>query len=245
LWLPGIKKKQPPWEVTLWGKHRSFADYIACGNDNRIVQRFAGWAQREKTLSAVARSVKNERRLSWSYWLIEGGRNLHCGFMTTSRDKSGRPNLLILTGKEETPGRGDNWEMFSLKCRRTWRAMAALAGEAFADMAGLQARLSALPPPGHSAEAVLEESEPDFQSAREIVRKTIRASREKCLSEKTVRIDGINTSEDDLFRYQGACREIMKITPDSVFVGGSPEKKQLILFFRQMDENDFIDLWKD
>ncbi len=245
MWFPGIcKKKIVSWEVALWGKHRSFGDYISCGDNNRLVQRFAGWSQREKTLSAVARCVKKEQWVTWYYWLQERNRIFHCGVAMISSDRTGRPNLLILSGQGEAAGNPNNWESFSLGCRQTWQAMAAMGREDFMDFAGLQARLTELPRPRPAFSPLPLDTGRAYEAAAAAVSQTIQANRTRCLIDKTICIAGLDDSEEDLLRKQIACRQIMQIVPNSFFMGGLPGQKRLLFFFRQLDESDFINLWE-
>ena len=209
-----------------------------------MVQRFTDWAQREKTLSAVARCIKNDRFISWRYWLRENNRVFHCGVMMVSCDRSQRPNLLILAGRGEAAGDADNWESYSMGCRKTWLAMSAVGREDFNNLQALQARLATLPRPEIRLSPVDLEEREAFQAVVRRFRQTIKTDKARCLTDKAVYIESADNSEEDLLWNQVACRQVMQMTPDGLFMGGLPGKTRLVFFFRQLYETDFIQFWE-
>lgn len=141
-------------------------------------------------------------------------------------------------------GDADKWESYSRGCRKTWLAMSAVGREDFNDLQALQNRLATLPRPEKTVSPVYQETGEAFQAVVRRFRQTVKTDKARCLTDKAVYIDSTDSSEEALLYNQVACRQVMQMTPDSLFLGGLPGKMRLIFFFRQPGETDFIQLWE-
>jgi hypothetical protein len=245
LWFPGISKRPTEHKFFLWGKHRSFRDYISITGNNTVIHKLAAWAQREKTVTALNRYAQNRQDGYWYYWMVED-RILHLGLMMTSCDISGRPNLLIISGYGPMMAVNQHWERINAGSLATWSAMIQIGRENVLDMNDLNNRLAALPWPESGLEGELDIEERRLTEATEKIRHIIQADKQRCLRDKTVRIqmpDNDRTSDEDL-AWPVACQQIMQMRPNSLFWGAVPGKKIMILFFREIVETDFIDFWE-
>ncbi|MDY6903492.1 MAG: hypothetical protein SWH61_02295 [Thermodesulfobacteriota bacterium] len=242
-WILGFKRRPSPPRYFIWGKHRSFADYIAVTGTNRVMHKLSAWAQREKTLTIVNRCVDEARQRHWHYWMITDNR-LHLGLMSISRDRGGRPSLLIISGCGPEMAVGHEWERINTAGTASRHAMMKMAAGEIVDMDDLHRQLSGLPWPDPAEPAPVDPHRRN--DAIRKIRDSIQTDRARCLNDKTVRfrtIDDDVAGEDDPV-WPEALRHVMQIRPKSMFWRTAGDITTMVLFFREMIETDFIDLWE-
>ncbi len=250
----GLGKSKDPWNWGAYGKHPVGRDYFRVGTDDPFLRAFSDWAgngyqkvdHQNKAVSGLN---------SWRFWARGPKKgNLLCGVGRDSSDGIGRPYPLLIMGTGPLKGWEDHWDLLPLVFEKTWTRIESLATGRFMDLKQLEDDVLNINPPaskwndlereiGHAGEfgsSLYDRFKGDMGDVYERIKK---------LGEQQSALIPLNRGQfDGNFDFLSLLNSLVKKTygkavPNSIFMGGIPDKTYLAVFMRPLVSDDFNRLW--
>jgi len=239
------------WSWAAFGKHPAARDYFQINLQRPLAQAFAQWV--EDGFARIPETTRRNGIYSWRFWSRGLKKNIMvCGLGKSSGDGVGRPYPMMLLGEGNLDRWEPHWNLLPFVLAATWNKMEYTAARRLEHISHLEADLQRMETPAPGWKASLRMVSCDL-SAREIepINKIIMSEiREKARTLQTelkliIPLDAGHQGEP--FQMAGAWHQALKShysgTPNTVFMGGSPEKSFLVLYSRPLVADDFVELW--
>jgi len=250
----GSIKAKFNWEWTAYGKHPATSDYFQIGGNNPIVKAFFGWLETgyQKLLS-----TKTERKQlhSWRFWSQGMKRDtIACGICRDSSDSLGRPYPITVMGVGALPEWKDHWDLLPAVFDSVWAQIEYLIARQVRELDQLEVDLRhiKMPSPHWSTydSQRLNTGTPDTSSSeRSLISSSngFKKGVDAFLTHGEFCVCLDNNENGDFLRpviaWSRALRARGNIVPNSLFMGGLPERSYLAVFQRSLNANDFVRLW--
>ena len=250
----GSIKAKFNWEWTAYGKHPATSDYFQIGGSDPIVKAFFGWLETgyQKLLS-----TKTERKQlhSWRFWSQGMKRDtIACGICRDSSDSLGRPYPITVMGVGALPEWKDHWDLLPAVFDSVWAQIEYLIARQVRELDQLEVDLRhiKMPSPHWSTydSQRLNTGTPDTSSSeRSLISSSngFKKGVDAFLTHGEFCVCLDNNENGDFLRpviaWSRALRARGNIVPNSLFMGGLPERSYLAVFQRSLNANDFVRLW--
>ena len=250
----GSIKAKFNWEWTAYGKHPATSDYFQIGGNNPIVKAFFGWLETgyQKLLS-----TKTERKQlhSWRFWSQGMKRDtIACGICRDSSDSLGRPYPITVMGVGALPEWKDHWDLLPAVFDSVWAQIEYLIARQVRELDQLEVDLRhiKMPSPHWSTydSQRLNTGTPETSSSeRSLISSSngFKKGVDALLTHGEFCVCLDNNENGDFLRpviaWSRALRARGNIVPNSLFMGGLPERSYLAVFQRSLNANDFVRLW--
>ncbi|MBC2713128.1 MAG: type VI secretion system-associated protein TagF [Desulfosarcina sp.] len=242
------------WNRWLWaafGKHPSAKDYFQISLQSPLAQAFAQWV--ENGFGRIPEAVRRNGVYSWRFWsrgLKKG--TLVCGLGKSSGDGVGRPYPLMLLGEGHLDRWEHHWNLLPFVLASAWDRMEYTAARRVEHISQLEADLQRMEAPNPGWKQTLKAISQDLsayetQPIHKIIMAKIREKARTLEMEQKLIISLDAGHQGDPLQMAGAWHQALKShytgTPNTVFMGGSPEKSFLVLYSRPLSPDDFSVLW--
>lgn len=232
----GSVKQNHPWTWGAKGKHPVAKDYIAIGIQTPLLNAFSDWVE-----SGYARTEHNRFiQYSWRFWArgLKKG-ELICGLIRDSHDSYGRPYPFLIMGSGNLAGWEERWEMLPYALEETWSSLEYFSTRKATDYSALENELQRMPYP------VMKEHS---QIPEKFLSNTMAELRKINHENKAELIVAINSPEsidpaDTIALWHTSLKASLSWLPNTVFVGGTPQKTFMAVYQRSLLAGDFIQLW--
>ncbi len=214
-----------------------------------MISAFKGWV--DKGYRKFLATGHNESGFhSWRFW-ARGDRKGHiaCGIGRDSSDGLGRPYPFLSIGMGSLPGWEARWDLVPFALEKQWGHMEYLAAKRHKDFGAVKEGLKTLKgpvsrwseweSPGGAANRTGETRVipvQQLESGVEALRK--RGDLFVEINEKTTQ-----GQSDMIHLWHAGLRSKFGAVPNAVFVGGGPNRIQLVVFTRALAPSDFVRLW--
>ncbi len=246
-------KPKHNWTWTACGKHPIAGDYFKLDSNSPLFAAFFNWIEKGYQMLS-SNSNKAPSTYSWRFWtrgLDE--HDLACGIMKDSSDSIGRPYPFLILGHGRFERWGAHWELLPLALVETWEQMEHLSIRRSLDLRDLEIEIGRLKPPSSNWSSLAEEeASPEHSDSLDqgtISYEFMNAIKDtEDPGEKSqfyLPLDNISTDAPFTWadRSLGFLKSFIKGVPNTVFVGGIPEKTFLAIFKRPLIPSDFVQLW--
>ncbi len=236
-----------PWRWAAFGKHPAARDYVSVGETDPLLNAFSKWV--DDGYCSLNRTTPGEI-FAWRFWAKGPKKNtLVCGIARDSNDSLGRPYPILVIGAGPLRKWEKNWGHLPEVCDPVWDQMEKLALRGVGkNLKWLDSRIRHIKPPeelphlGRRARARLS---PDPLSGKR--RRGADAILNK-LSERTevvVPLSGDASEQpfDIACMWHRLLMQRLKHPPNSIFMGGLPERPQLVVFRSPLAPKSFMALW--
>ena len=241
------KKTEIKWQWDVAGKHPAARDFFALGPKSLMAEAFTEWIRRgAEGLVTVSKELL-VRSCSWRFWAKTPQAGiLTCGVIRNSCDSVGRPFPLLVMGTGKLENWEDNWELLPFACERVWGQMEQLASKNYASFEMFQGDVHMLRPPlrrwdemnlEKNALAESKQSSLDVDSHLGLLQQN-----------KALFLPFQDTGQNDFFTMIDNVHSLLKmkvkVSPNSVFMGGLIEQPGLVLLQRPLSGQDFERMWR-
>ncbi len=250
----GTVKLKQSWVWGAHGKHPVGRDYFKVGVDDSFLQAFSDWVEIGYEKLNRDREANPELN-SWRFWARGPKKgSLVCGVCRDSSDAIGRPYPFLIMGTGPLKGWEKRWNLLPLVFEKIWDRIEYLAAGRFMDLKQLEDEVLNMQSP--SAEWKELESQignpkefeaslySRFQQNLGNIYEIINSSKENAEAfiplnreQADGHIDFISLLHFLIKKTHG------KAVPNSIFMGGVPDKTGLAVFLRALAPDDFIRLW--
>jgi type VI secretion system ImpM family protein len=240
-----------PWSWTAFGKHPSIRDYFQFRLEQPLAIAFAKWI--ENGFARLDESTRRSAGCSWRFWsrgMKKGG--LVCGLGKSSADGIGRPYPLILIGEGSLEGWEKHWHLLPFLLAPVWARLEYAAARRLDSIDQLEADLARMETPlPEWKKIVCQAPEDDGRDAFDPVKKIILSripEKSQMLNNENKLLVPLDAVEDgDPLQMAGAWHQGLKHCcngpPNTVFMGGHPQKPHVVFYTRPLSVDDFVDLW--
>ena len=242
-----------PKELWSWfasGKHPIAGDFFKLGAEDALMQAFTDWAE-SGYRHLVAGSKPDGELHSWRFWSRGAKKNpLICGIARDSCDSFGRAFPLIIIGSGMLRGWESNWDLLPYALEDIWREVEYLARGRFTDLKQLKEGLDHIKIPSADWPALANQRSmigtmSDNQLTVDFHEITKHVQRLLDIGESIIYLKDVDEAESDKSAgyWNWAFKTKLKIIPNAIFMGGTPDKSYLIVFNRSLNASDFVRLW--
>ena len=246
-------KSKYDWTWTAYGKHPIAGDYFKLDSDCPLFAAFFNWIEKGYQMLS-SKSSKTLSTYSWRFWtrgLDE--HDLACGIMKDSSDSIGRPYPFLMLGHGRFEGWGAHWELLPLALVETWEQMEHLSIRRSIDLRDLEIGVGRLKPPSSDWSTIMQHK-PKPGYCDSLDQGTIHCEFMNAIKDAEdygekdhfyLPLDNISTDAPFAWtdRSLGFLKDLTKGVPNTVFIGGIPERTYLAVFKRPLVPRDFVQLW--
>ncbi len=239
------------WSWAAFGKHPSVRDYFQISLDSPLAKAFAQWV--ETGFAKVPEPTQRNGVCSWRFWsrgLKHGV--LVCGLGKSSGDGVGRPYPMMLLGEGILEQWEPSWNLLPFALAATWDKMEYIAARRMEHIAQLEADLQRMetPAPGWQKTLTMASgalSDRESEPVKKLIMSEIREKARLLQAEQKLIIPLDAGSPGDPLQMAGAWHQALRShfdgPPNTVFMGGRPDKAFLVLYSRPLMVDDFVELW--
>lgn len=242
------------WKFSAAGKHPVAGDFVKLGENIPLRDEFsaltdAAYAMLTSKANAAAAFS------SWRFWSKGPGRDiLTCGVVRESSDKMGRPYPFLIVGCGPLKDWETRWDLLPFACENTWVQFEYLATHKFDSVKKLEEDLAAIRPPSdawpaHAARrrSLNEIGSPldPYASFLDFDKLSGQAEEQSDKAEFFVSLDRgpCNDKILQVSLWHRLFKAAVKTLPQTLFMGGTPEKAFLAAYNRSLKAADFVQLW--
>jgi len=248
----GPVKHKAGWIWYASGKHPAVKDFLEIGPQDPLLQAFAGWVAggfRQWSSRHNGETTRN----SWRFWSKGAKKNtLTCGVIRDSSDSLGRPFPIVILGTGKLNGWKSNWDLLPYALEGIWSEVEYLACGRFADIEQLRDGIGRIKLPPSDWPALANQRaragtvnahnyyvDWDSQSVATQVQHLLE------IGASIVDLNNASGTDSDKLagHWIGALKAHLKIVPNTVFLGGIPDKSFMIVLNRSLNADDFVRLW--
>ncbi len=244
--------RKQSWTFSAFGKHPCAGDFFSLNLKTALTTAFVGWTE-----NGYKKIVEKEKGIltqnAFRFWAggIDKGHVL-CGILKDSSDMVGRNHPLLIMGEGALKSWEAQWDLLPFALEDIWSRMEYTAARRVENIHQFESELKNLKAP----------SEPwiktknNFKKGRKdidrnlknkIIISDINRKVRQVEQEKTACISLDNSGEIDPFQMAGVWHHCIKNNtrdlPNTVFMGGTPEKSSITFFNRPLMSQDFNTLW--
>ncbi len=243
----------PSWDWAVFGKHPVAKDYFQMNLVSPMASAFASWV--DAGFRQLAEDDRRNTVCSWRFW-AKGQKKgtVICGLGKSSSDSIGRPYPMMIIGEGGLDKWEKAWQMMLIGLRQTWETIEYTTTRRLRNLEQLETQLSRLPSPRKQWQRTIRmDTKSLVADPQEWDKKIILSDVRKKVSlleidgQLIIPLDGQESS--DPFQLASAWHVALKHCdapiPNTVFMGGRPEKNVLALFTRPLIADDFSVLWSD
>ena len=237
----GLKNQNSPWEWAVVGKHPSFNDYLNFNGHLPLVQAFAAWVERGSSRAGKGISVSSFRFLTMG---LKRGR-LSCGIIRSSSDTMGRLYPLIIMGCGEMKNWEKGWQKMFHILAPLFRGCEDLTSKRFRAFNEFEMQLKNLTPEPELPDLPLPNSLDPTGAAMDKLKEILAGPGQK---EEMISLPlNLAPALPSQLVSRGGRKKIFGThpsPPNTIFLGGVPEKTEITAFTRPLVPEDFIRLFK-
>jgi type VI secretion system protein VasJ len=235
------------WQAS--GKHPIAADFIRLGTRDPLLQAFDDWVDAGFKAWVVS-PEKGPANHSWRFWARGPGKNvLICGISRDSSDRVGRIYPLSLMGAGHLLGWEYHWDLLPHTLENTWRQLEHLSTKRVLATSHLEEGLGTISIPSSNWNEIRIQHGLSNDRLAELTHAM--ESLNPLMGRLSLEAEGmialINGSheaqQDQVALSHRLFKDRLKTAPNTVFIGGVPEKTCLALFMRPLRVEDFTRLW--
>ena len=242
----------PSWDWAAFGKHPVAKDYFQLNLESPMASAFASWVD-----AGFRRLSEDERRdtaCSWRFWAkgLKKGTTV-CGLGKSSSDSIGRPYPMMIIGE----GALDQWEKFwhlmLVGLGPTWETLEYASTRRLRSLDQLEMDINHFETPRKQ-----------WQQARQLNHRELAGDLPGWKNNKIIlsgvreKVRALETDGRLLIPLDGqepmdpfqlavawhlALKDCQSPLPNTVFMGGTPDKTFLALYSRPLSPDDFTVLW--
>jgi type VI secretion system protein VasJ len=246
------------WQWTACGKHPIAADYFYIGKSDPLMKALSDWVEMGyENISLKKDTQKKDSShgfCSWRFWARVPKKDiLLCGLLRESSDRQGRPYPLLIIGTGALKEWEKSWDLLPFACEKTWNQAENLSANMFSDLKAFENEVLRIKPPNGQWEEIENERKRIWESeliscsdepSKNLEQLDSIVSRE---SEKTVITANLDCewfSEQFtmICIWHFLLKKHISVIPNTVFMGGTPEKGYIVVFMRPLVSDDFIRL---
>jgi type VI secretion system protein VasJ len=248
----GSVRHKAGWIWFASGKHPAAKDFLEIGPQDPLMQAFAGWVAGGFRQWSSCHNGETARN-SWRFWSKGAKKNaLICGVTRDSSDSLGRPFPLIILGTGPLSGWKSNWELLPCSLSGIWSEVEYLASRRFTDLRQLKDGLGRIKLPSSDWLALANQRASagtvnadnnyvdwDSQGVATHVQRLLETG------ESIVDLNNVPGTDSDKLagHWIRALKAHLKIVPNTIFLGGIPEKSFMIVLNRSLNADYFVRLW--
>jgi len=247
----GLGKDKSEWRWAASGKHPLGKDYFRFDVSSPLQSAFASWV--DQGFSSLPEDPDIRRAICfWRFW-AKGAKKgeLACGLLKASSDGIGRPYPLLIIGTGYRNGWEKHWEHLPRVLENLWQHMEYIAARRFKHLHELAEAVRQMRPPGdiRPEETDRHPLDPGKRSLADISASAGSMSYDAaCLkAEQVVWVpldDQSHMAPSVMPVIWGAhLKEHGLDAPRAFFIGGPPGKAFLVIFFRSLQPQDFVQFW--
>lgn len=239
------------WSWAAFGKHPAARDYFQINLQRPLAQAFAQWV--EDGFTRIPETTQRKGVYSWRFWSRGLKKNIMvCGLGKSSGDGVGRPYPMMLLGEGYLDRWEPHWNLLPFVLASTWNKMEYTAARRMEDIGNLEADLQRMetPSPGWKTSLRMvscDLSGQEIEPIKKIIMSEIREKARTLQTEQKLIVSLDAGYQGEPLQMAGAWHQALKShypgTPNTVFMGGSPEKSFLVLYSRPLMADDFVELW--
>jgi type VI secretion system protein VasJ len=244
------------WQWAAYGKHPVARDFVSMGDHLPLAKTLSGWI--DKGFEVVrAQKDHKPRFCSWRFWVGGGnGDVLACGLLRDSRDGAGRAYPFLTLGSGSLSRWKENWDLLPFACEPAWNYMEHATVKMYDSLRGLESEILRVPPPSPKWSEYAKEKEGLWQA--QATPEGHRFQDAFLAIEHQVQSIG-NASEIYVPLRPWSCfdpiavvscwhslqKALQQVTPNVVFMGGTPDSVSLAIYRRPLTVDDFVRLWTE
>ncbi len=243
---------RPGWSWAAFGKHPVAKDYFQINLTSPMANAFAKWVD-----TGFQRLSEDERRhnvCSWRFWSKGQKRGAAlCGLGKSSSDSIGRPYPMMIIGEGELDGWESSWHLMLLGLGSAWEILEYTATRRLGTLDQLVSDINQLETPAkqwQQARRLAGEQLTDDHAAwlkKKIILSDVREKANALETDGQLVVPIGGDDVEDPFQlacaWHLALKECQAPVPNTVFMGGSPEKTLLAFYCRPLAIDDFSVLW--
>jgi type VI secretion system protein VasJ len=248
----GSIKHKAGWIWHASGKHPAAKDFLEIGPQDPLLQAFAGWVAGGFRQWSVLNKGKTTLN-SWRFWSKGAKKNtLICGVARDSSDSLGRPFPLIILGTGQLNGWKSNWELLHCSLSGIWSEIEYLASRRYTDLRQLKDGLDRIKLPSSdwldlANQRARAGTVNAGNSCVDLDSQNVATHVQHLLDTGQSIVDLNNTPGTDSDKLAGhwieALKTHLKVVPNTLFLGGVPDKSFMFVLNRSLNGDDFVRLW--
>ncbi len=245
-----MRRSKNAWQWGASGKHPVGKDYFRVGPEAPFLNAFSDWVENGYGKLNAERGSSRVYN-SWRFW-AKGAKKgcLLCGVGRDSSDSIGRPYPFLILGEGPLKGWENHWDLLPFAFEKIWAQMEYLATGRFVDFRQMEDEVRGIgsPNPGwtdfESQRAQVPEQEPAFEEQYRWYCGQIESLKEKQEIFIPLKTGEPGAYPDSVNLLHFLLKKIHRgAVPNSVFMGGGPDRISLAVFMRPLVPADFVRLW--
>lgn len=240
------------WNWTVFGKHPVAKDYFQINLTSPMANAFAKWV--DAGYQRLSENLRRRTVCSWRFWAKgqKKGTTL-CGLGKSSGDSIGRPYPMMIIGEGALDQWEKYWHLMLVGLGPTWETLEYASTRRLRSLDQLEIDINHLETPHKQWQQARKMNHNDLAvdlpewKNNKIILSGVREKVQVLEKEGRLLIPLDGQGAMDAFQlalaWHLALKDCQSPVPNTVFMGGSPEKTFLALYCRPLSPDDFSVLW--